>query len=90
MKARRVRASRVVTLFAVGFLALDAILLVLAGVWANRFGLVMLGALFGFGAMAVVMSWRRYQKRIQEINEALANREMEFLAMQREFGQRQD
>lgn len=82
-----VRTSGVITLFAVGFLALDGVLLALAGIWAQKPGLVAWGAVFGIGALAVVFSWRRYQRQIRELHQAIATREMELLAMQREIEQ---
>ena len=46
---KRRRAARAVTVLAAGLLLLDAVLLVLAGVWAGRPWLIVWGALFGAG-----------------------------------------
>ena len=73
-----------------GFLALDGILLFLAGLWSGVTGLFIWGGLFGMVAVAVVFSWRRYQRQITELNEALRLRELEFLAIQHEFDQQRN
>jgi len=52
---------------AAGFLALDAVLLVLAGLWSARAGLVVWGGLCGGGALGVLGLRRRYVKRLEEL-----------------------
>jgi hypothetical protein len=55
---------------AVGFLALDGVLLVLAGVWADRPVLVMWGVVFGVLTGLPVILWRRYLKHLDEVRTA--------------------
>ena len=55
---------------AVGFLALDAVLLVLAGAWMERPSLVIWGAVFGLLAAVPVMLWRRYLKDLDDVHAA--------------------
>jgi hypothetical protein len=62
--------ARVVTVLAAGLLSLDAVLLVLAGVWAARPWLIGWGALFGAGALGVLLFRRRYVKRLEELADA--------------------
>jgi hypothetical protein len=76
------RPSRVITTLAAGFLALDGVLLVLAGLWSERIGLMVWGVVFGAGAVAVVFYWRRYLRRLRELDAEIAARfrELEQLA----------
>lgn len=55
---------------AVGFLALDAVLLVLAGAWMDRPGLVVWGGVFAVLAAVPVMLWRRYLKHLDDVRTA--------------------
>jgi membrane protein implicated in regulation of membrane protease activity len=55
---------------AVGFLALDAVLLVLAGAWMDRPALVVWGGVFAVLAAVPVMLWRRYLKRLDDVRTA--------------------
>lgn len=55
---------------AVGFLALDAVLLVLAGAWMDRPSLVIWGAMFGVLAAVPVVLWRRYLKHMDDVHAA--------------------
>jgi hypothetical protein len=59
--------TRAVTIFAVGFLLLDAVLFGLVGrfVWAS---------VCGAGAILVILGWRRYRRAMAEL--ADARREM--------------
>lgn len=55
---------------AVGFLALDAVLLVWAGRWADRPALVLWGALMA-GLIAVPLGlWRRYRRHMDDVRAA--------------------
>ena len=63
-------ASRPLTLLAFGFLAIDAILLTLAGLWSDRVVLVILGVVFAVAAMGVLFYWRAHKKQIEEIAKA--------------------
>jgi len=62
--------SRAVAIFAVGFLALDAILLIYAGVELSRWGLMAGGAACAFGVPVVVVLWRRHRRKMTELDEA--------------------
>jgi hypothetical protein len=55
---------------AVGFLGLDAVLLVLAGAWTERPSLVIWGAVFGVLAAVPVVLWRRYLKDMDDVRDA--------------------
>ena len=58
------------TVLAAGLLALDAVLLALAGLWSARLGLIAWGALLGAGAVGVLLLRRRYEKRLEELADA--------------------
>jgi hypothetical protein len=66
--------GRIATFVAVGCLTLDGVLLGLAGLWGNRFGLVAGGAFCLLVALAVIFFWRRHRERMQELQ--LARREI--------------
>lgn len=55
---------------AVGFLALDAVLLILAGAWADRPGLVIWGGVFAGLAAVPVLLWRRYLRHLHDVRTA--------------------
>jgi hypothetical protein len=55
--------TRAVTIFAVGFLALDAVLFALV----NRF---LWAAVCGVAALLVVVGWRRYRRAMAELADA--------------------
>ena len=63
-------ASRPLTLLAFGFLAIDAVLLMLAGLWSDRVVLVILGVVFAVAALGVLLYWRAHKKQIEEIAKA--------------------
>ncbi len=69
MTARR-PPSRALTTFAVGFLALDALLLVYGGLTLGRPPLVVAGAACALGAGLVVLGWRRYRRAMAELDQA--------------------
>lgn len=55
---------------AVGFLALDAVLLAWAGWWTHRPALILWGVLLA-GLIAVPLRlWRRYRRRMDEVRAA--------------------
>jgi hypothetical protein len=62
--------SRALTTFAVGFLALDAVLFVYGGVSLGRPLLVVAGAACSLGAALVVLGWRRYCRAMAELDQA--------------------
>ncbi len=64
-----------------GFLALDGALLLMAGVWFRRIGLVAWGLVFALAAVAVFFYWRRYQQHLREINEGLESRFRELMEL---------
>ena len=53
---------------AVGVLLLDAVLLISAGAWTDRIGLVVGGVASAIIAAALLFSWRRYLKRLADID----------------------
>ncbi len=55
---------------AVGFLVLDAVLLVWAGWWMHRPGLVVWGAVLGALAAVPVLLWRRYLRHMEDVRAA--------------------
>ena len=79
--------GRVITVVAVGFLALDGALLLLAGAWSGRVGLAVWGVLFLVGALLVVLSWRRHVRRLAELRADLEASSQEFARLQRELDQ---
>jgi len=58
---------RALVVAAVGLLGLDAVLLVLAGAWLGRVGLVALGVAIGALAAAPIVLWRRYVEQMDEV-----------------------
>jgi membrane protein implicated in regulation of membrane protease activity len=65
----------------VGFLALDGALLIMAGMWTGRPALLVWGAVFGLGAVAVFWYWRRYLRQLREIQQGLEARFRELMEM---------
>lgn len=59
--------GRGIATFAAGFLLLDAVLLVWAGLELGRAGLAIGGAACGAAAVAVGLLWRRYRRVLQEV-----------------------
>ena len=79
--ARPSSTSRPLTLLAFGFLAIDAILLMLAGLWSDRLVLVILGVVFAVAAGGVLLYWRAHQRQLEEIAKARADLKAEAEAM---------
>ena len=69
MTARR-PPHRTLTTCAVGFLALDALLLVYGGLTLGRPPLVVAGAACALAAGLVVLGWRRYRRTMAELDQA--------------------
>ena len=80
-RAQPSSASRPLTLLAFGFLAIDAILLILAGLWSDRVVLVILGVLFAVAAFGVLLYWRAHKRQLEEISKARADLKAEAEAM---------
>ena len=66
--------GRTITILAVGFLGLDGVLLMLAGLWSARMGLVVWGVIFSLGAGLVVRYWKRYVRTLEELGQDLQTR----------------
>lgn len=66
----RRRSGRALTIAAAGFLFLDGVLLILAGVWVGRTGLIVWGGLFVLGGVGVIRLWRRYLVQLDELSAA--------------------
>ncbi len=62
--------GRALTYLAVGFLLLDAALLLLAGLWSRSPGLIGAAALCGGLAAGVLLLWRRQQRLLAEMADA--------------------
>ncbi len=60
-------SGRALTVLAVGFLALDGILLALAGLWLQRAALLLVGAGLVLVGGMVLIYWRRHRRRLAEI-----------------------
>lgn len=54
--------------FAIGFLVLDALLLVWFGVELKRAALVWGGIVCAIGAVAMVFVWRRYRRTLEDLD----------------------
>ena len=61
--------GRPLATFAVGFLLLDAMLLVWGGLELKRPGLLWGGIVCAAAAAAVVVVWRRYRQTLQDLSE---------------------
>jgi len=61
--------GRPMATFAVGFLLLDAMLLVWFGVELKRAVLLWGGIVCGAGAVAVVVLWHRYRRTLRELDD---------------------
>jgi len=67
----RLRAGRTLTTLAVGFLLLDAVLLIYAGLALDRTLLLVVGGVFTVTAAAVlVVGWPWYRRRLDELERA--------------------
>ena len=66
----RAPLTRVMVVAAAGVLLLDAILLIVAGLWSARPELVGGGVVAGVLALVVVLSWRRHLRRLSAIDTA--------------------
>ena len=62
--------SRALTTLAVGFLALDAVLLGYLGLALKRVVLISAALVCAAGAAAVVLAWRRYRRVLAELARA--------------------
>ena len=66
--------GRTLTIAAVGFLLLDAVLLAIAGLWAKRPGLLVGAGACAVAVVGVIVAWRRYRRAMEEV--AAARRAM--------------
>lgn len=62
--------GRVLTQIAVGFLLLDGVLLLCAGVWSRHPGLIGGAVACGLLAAGVLLLWRRQRRLLAEMAEA--------------------
>jgi membrane protein implicated in regulation of membrane protease activity len=60
-------ASRTLTIIAAGFLGFDGATLLGLGIWAGRTSLVVVGLVLFLSSGVVLLYWRRYQRRLEEI-----------------------
>src|SRR2546426_8885999 len=68
-------ASRALTTFTVGFLALDALLLGYLGVVLSRPLVLASGGVCAVAAVLVVVGWRRYRRALVELDAAQRSEE---------------
>jgi LPXTG-motif cell wall-anchored protein len=64
--------GRALTIIAVGFLALDGVLLGLAGWWTRQINLILAGVVLLLAAVGVLYLWKRQRKRLADITAARA------------------
>ncbi len=62
--------GRALTIFAVGCLTLDGVLLLLVGLWTDRAGLLLAGSGLLAAAALVLLLWRRYRRAVAEVDRA--------------------
>ncbi|HJR51920.1 MAG TPA: hypothetical protein VJ794_12485 [Gemmatimonadales bacterium] len=67
-------ALRWLTLFAAGFLAFDGAAMVGLGLWSGRTGLLVAGSVLFLSSGVVLLVWRQYLRRLDDI--ARARREL--------------
>ena len=60
--------TRILLVLAVGMLLLDAVLLISAGLWTGRLGLVVGGAASTIIAAGLLLFWRLYLQRLADID----------------------
>jgi hypothetical protein len=73
--------GRALTIVAVGCLVLDGILLLLAGLWTARSGLLVAGAgCLGAGGL-IVLCWRRYVRAVADVDRARLELQAEIRAL---------
>ena len=65
-----IRRWRAVTLFAVGFLALDAVLFFFAAALTGQTRFLAAGGGCALAAVVVVLLWRRYRRTLAELDQA--------------------
>ncbi len=82
-------SSRILTVLAVGFLLLDGVLLLFAGVWSQRFGLIFLGLGFCAAAIGTAFYWRRHVRQMKQLREELDARRREFEQLRQEIERQQ-
>lgn len=65
-----IKPRRALTTFAVGFLALDAVLLGYAWYLTGRARFAVAGAVCAAAAVLVLRAWRRYRRTLAELEQA--------------------
>lgn len=65
-----IRGQRAVTLFAVGFLSLDAVLFFSAAAFTGQTRFLAAGGGCALLAVVVVLLWRRYRRTLAELDQA--------------------
>ena len=78
--------SRTLTLFAAAVLAFDGMALMLLGWWGSQAALILIGAGFFLSSGLVLLYWRWYCKRVQEILSARRELSDEAREMRRWLG----
>lgn len=62
--------SRTLTFVAAGVLAFDGAALAALGFWSGRIALALIGVVFFLSSGLVLLYWRWYQRRVEEIKGA--------------------
>lgn len=78
--------SRTLTFFAAAVLAFDGVAVMLLGWWGRRAGLILIGAGFFLSSGLVLLYWRWYRKRVDEILSARRELSDEAREMRRWLG----
>jgi hypothetical protein len=76
-------AGRTLTLIAAAVLAFDGAALGAAGLWTNRIMLSLIGLVIFLSSGVVLLSWRWYRRRLEEIASARSALRDEVKEMQR-------
>lgn len=75
------RPNLIITAVATVLLAVDGVLLFWVGVWSGRFVFLFWGVVFFLGAVAVVVLYHRYARKMEELRAAKKAMLLEIEAM---------
>ena len=80
--------SRILTIVAVAVLAFDGAALIAMGYWAGRMVVVAIGAVFFLSSALIVLYWRWYRRKLDDIAATRRILSEEAREMQRLLGKR--
>lgn len=66
----RPASGRWAVVFAAGILFLDGVLLILAGAWTSRVGLIVFGGVLLGAGVGVILLWRRWRRTLRSLDDA--------------------